>query len=336
MRIIIFILFLFITSPHTTLADEVTTKPSLTVYTYDSFTSDWGPGPKIKEEFEKECNCDLNFVGLTDAVEILSRIQFEGKETKADLVLGLDDNLIADAKKTNLFARNSTDLNKINIPGGFSDDIFVPYDYGYFSFIYDSSKLTNVPNSFDDLISDKNSLSIIIQDPRTSSPGLGLLLWVKSIYGDKSNEIWEELSKKILTVTQGWSEAYGMFLEGEADMVLSYTTSPAYHITAEGEGKYKAAEFKEGHYSQIEVAAKLINNSNDELSDQFLQFLISKKAQSILPTTQWMYPVISITDGIPDSFNFLVEPNKVLSLESKDISKNRKEWTRDWEKSLSK
>jgi thiamine transport system substrate-binding protein len=99
MRIIIFILFLFITSPHTTIADEVAIKPTLTVYTYDSFTSDWGPGPKIKEEFEKECNCYLNFVGLTDAVEILSRIQFEGKETKADIVLGLDDNLIADAKK---------------------------------------------------------------------------------------------------------------------------------------------------------------------------------------------------------------------------------------------
>ena len=127
-----------------------------------------------------------------------------------------------------------------------------------------------------------------------------------------------------------------MFLEGEADMVLSYTTSPAYHITAEGEDKYKAAEFREGHYSQIEVAAKLINNSNDELSEQFLQFLISKKVQSILPTTQWMYPVISITDGIPDSFNSLVKPNKVLSLESEDISKKRKEWTRDWEKSLSK
>jgi ABC-type thiamine transport system substrate-binding protein len=31
---------------------------------------------------------------------------------------------------------------------------------------------------------------------------------------------------KTVTVTKGWSEAYGMFLDGEADMVLSYTTSP--------------------------------------------------------------------------------------------------------------
>ena len=26
----------------------------LTIYTYDSFASDWGPGPKIKKAFEKE------------------------------------------------------------------------------------------------------------------------------------------------------------------------------------------------------------------------------------------------------------------------------------------
>ena len=26
---------------------------------------------------------------------------------------------------------------------------------------------------------------IVIQDPRTSTPGLGLLTWIKSIYGDE-------------------------------------------------------------------------------------------------------------------------------------------------------
>jgi hypothetical protein len=33
-----------------------------------------------------------------------------------------------------------------------------------------------------------------------------------------------------VTVTKGWSEAYGLFLKGESDLVLSYTTSPAYHM----------------------------------------------------------------------------------------------------------
>src|SRR3546814_1326957 len=54
--------------------------------------------------------------------------------------------------------------------------------------------------------------------------------------------------------TKGWSEAYGLFLEGEAPMVLSYSTSPAYHMIAEDEDRYQAAGFAEGHYMQVEVA----------------------------------------------------------------------------------
>ncbi len=44
-----------------------------------------------------------------------------------------------------------------------------------------------------------------------------------------------------------------MFLKGESDLVLSYTTSPAYHILEEKKDNYAAANFSEGHYLQVEV-----------------------------------------------------------------------------------
>ena len=75
-------------------------KPVLTIYTYDSFTSDWGPGPAVETEFEKICECDLQFVGLDSSIGILGRIQLEGKNTKADIALGLDTNLVHIAKET--------------------------------------------------------------------------------------------------------------------------------------------------------------------------------------------------------------------------------------------
>ena len=43
-------------------------KPVLTVYTYDSFSADWGPGPAVKKAFEAECGCELKFVALEDGV----------------------------------------------------------------------------------------------------------------------------------------------------------------------------------------------------------------------------------------------------------------------------
>ena len=65
----------------------------LTIYTYDSFVSEWGPGPIIKEKFEKNFNIELEFVAVDSAATLLNKIILEGSSTKADIVLGLDMNL---------------------------------------------------------------------------------------------------------------------------------------------------------------------------------------------------------------------------------------------------
>ena len=61
------------------------------------------------------------------------------------------------------------------------------------------------------------------------------MLWIKAVFGNEAQAAWEKLAPKILTVTKGWSEVYGLFTDGEADLVLYYTTSSAYHIIAEGD-----------------------------------------------------------------------------------------------------
>ena len=77
--------------------------PKLVVYTYDSFTSDWGPGPQVKAAFEAKCACNLELVGLEDGVSMLNRLKIEGENTSADLLLGIDTNLTADARASGLF-----------------------------------------------------------------------------------------------------------------------------------------------------------------------------------------------------------------------------------------
>jgi hypothetical protein len=121
--------------------------------------------------------------------------------------------------------------------------VFLPFDWGYFAFVHDTS-LENVPGDFEALAA--SDVSIVIQDPRSSTPGLGLVMWVQAAYGDRAGEIWAGLADNIVTVTPGWSEAYGLFLDGEADMVLSYTTSPAYHLIAEEDPSKAAAAFARG------------------------------------------------------------------------------------------
>ncbi|HDX8427351.1 thiamine ABC transporter substrate binding subunit [Aeromonas veronii] len=309
------------------LSANVFAADTLTVYTYSSFTAEWGPGPKIKQAFEKACDCTLNLVPLEDGVAILNRLRLEGNHSKADLVLGLDDALISEAKQSGLFSPHPAKLDGIKVPGGWQDDTFIPYDYGYFAFVYDKDKLKQPPKSLKELV-ERPDLKVIYQDPRTSTPGQGLMLWMKSVYGDKAPAAWTELAKKTVTVTKGWSEAYGMFLDGEADMVLSYTTSPAYHLIAENKPQYQAAAFEEGHYRQVEVAAKLKSAKQEKLADQFLQFMVSPAFQQEIPTGNWMYPVIDTP--LPKGFEQMITVAKPLAFSSDEVAANRKGWIREW------
>lgn len=311
-------------------------KPTLTIYTYDSFTNKWGPGPKIKEAFEKSCNCTLKFVALEDGVSLLSRLILEGKHTKADLILGLDTNLTADARATGLFTPHGITMKSSSLPEKWTDETFLPYDYGYFAFVYDKTKLEKPPTSLKELIENKDGPKILIQDPRTSTPGLGLLLWIKKVYGDKAQEAWEKLAPRIVTVSKGWSEAYGLFLKDEAPMVLSYTTSPAYHIIAEEKDNFTTAKFSEGHYQQIEVAGIVKASKQFELSKTFLNFMLSEDFQSVIPTNNWMYPANLPSDKLPEAFKTLTDPAPTLLFNDIEVAKSRKAWVKEWLNALAK
>ncbi len=310
--------------------------PELTVYTYDSFTSDWGPGPKVKQAFEKQCNCTLKLVGLEDGVSLLNRLKLEGKKSKADIVMGIDTNLTAEARTTGLFEAHTLTMPESSLPQNWTDTLFLPYDFSYFAFIYNKELLKSPPSSLKELVENPNGPTILIQDPRTSTPGLGLLLWMKKVYGDNADKAWHKLSKRIVTVSKGWSEAYGLFLKGEANMVLSYTTSPAYHIIAEKDKRFAAARFNEGHYQQIEVAGLLKSSRQKDLARQFLQFMLSEKFQSIIPETNWMFPATLPASSLPEGYSKLIDPSPALLFDDSIIAKNRKSWVNEWLESMTK
>jgi thiamine transport system substrate-binding protein len=310
---------------------------TLTVYTYESFTAEWGPGPKIEAAFEKQCGCDLKFVSLADGVALLNRLKLEGENTSAELVLGLDTNLTAEAAATGLFAPHGIAAPKLDAAlGDWKDANFLPYDFGYFAVIYDSEKVKSPPASLKELVEGSADQKIVIQDPRTSTPGLGLVLWMKSVYGDGAADAWKKLAPRILTVTPGWSEAYGLFTKGEAEMVLSYTTSPAYHEIAEGTQRYKAASFSEGHYMQVEVAALTKKGAANPLARQFLTFMLTPEFQDLIPENNWMLPAAATSKPLNPVFAKLVQPVKVWLKSPQEVEANRKVWIAEWLAALGK
>ncbi len=313
-------------APATLRADD----PTLTIYTYSSFVSEWGPGPALQKEFEGTCGCKLEWVALEDGAALLSRLKLEGEQTDADIVLGIDTNLMVETGKTGLIAPHGADVSALKLPIAWNDAQFVPYDYGYFAFVYDSQALPVPPQSLSELANASDAPKLIYMDPRTSTPGLGLLLWVKEVLGEEAAGAWKNIAGKTLTVTKGWSEGYGLFLKGEAPLVLSYTTSPAYHQMIEQTDRYKAINFAEGNYLQVEVAARLNTSDQPELARKFLAFLVSRTAQEKIPTTNWMYPVIDLGEALPEAFRKLPVPSKTLLMPRDKVAANRSAWIDEW------
>ena len=301
----------------------------LTVYTYDSFVSEWGPGPLIEKAFEEKYSIDLELIAVDSAATLLNKVILEGSNTKADIILGLDMNLFNSAENSELFtAHNLNNINeKLNLPIEWNSEIFVPYNYGYFAFVYNNKKLKNPPKSMDELLNITDA-RIVIQDPRTSTPGLGLLTWMKILYGENAQENWSKLNKKIISVTKGWTDAYyNFFMAGEADIVLSYSTSPAAHIMFEENYDISASIFKEGNYLSVEFAGILKSSKNKKVANIFLDFMLSDEFQKVIPSTNIMYPVTNIK--LPDAFNELEIP-KALQLNPKEINDYKDEWINEW------
>ena len=286
---------------------------NLVIWTYDSFNSEWGPGPSVSRVFEEKTGIEINWVSHGDAGEMVSRFIREGTDSGTDLILGMDQNLGRRVLDSGLLEEYRPEGAEKIFPELISDGIFylIPFDYSYFAIVYDSEKISFPPRCLEDLTAPEYERSLILIDPRTSSVGLGFFAWVKECYGGLWMDYWKRLGSSVLTVAEGWSSAYGLFTSGEAPMVLSYTTSPGYHLEYEATERYKAAIFTDGHPLQIETAGLPTSAKNKENARLFLDFMLSSNFQDIIPLTNWMYPVIDIP--LPDSFRVNPKSEKTLN-----------------------
>jgi thiamine transport system substrate-binding protein len=312
-------------------APAVAQTPVLTVYASSSFASEWGPGPAIEEAFEQVCACDLQY----RTGDIIPTLMLEGKNTEADIAIGIATDETRRARETGLFGPHNAPLGDLTLPVTWTDETFLPFNYGDTAFIYDNTRLTNPPTSFEDLLTLPEDVKIVIQDPRSSGAGLALVLWVKAVYGDKAENYWRALAPHILTVTKGWSESYGLFTSGEADMVMSYITSPAYHMIVEKDYTKVAAIFEEGHYFTAEVVGQIAGSKNPALAQSFMDFILSETFQEMIPRTNFGFPVKLDPAKLPPEFAKLNLPPKSIFYSEDESTALRDTAIAEWQRGLS-
>ena len=263
--------------------------PTLRVLTYSSFTSEWGPGPAIKPAFEKECGCTLEFISVEDGAALLSRLKLEGEHATADIVLGLDTNLMAEATATGLFEPHGIDSPPPTCRSPGPTDTSCPSTGAGSPSSTTRRRIANPPDELEGADRRRGQPKIVIEDPRTSTPGLGLLLWIKAPMATGPPTL-AELEPQIVTVTRAGPRPTAS--SSRARPTWCSPTPPRPPITSSRRrSKYKAAIFSEGHGLQVEVAGDDQRGNDPELA-RIPAFMLLTGFQSAIPRN-WMYPAAS-------------------------------------------
>jgi thiamine transport system substrate-binding protein len=321
-------------------------EPDLSVYAYDSFVAKHGLGTAIAPGFEKASGCRLRLLGSGDGAQLLTRVKLDAERAKfgAQLVVGIDEQLWEQAKP-----HADPQAAGAAIPGGpkalaaggkWVAQGFVPFDYGVFAFMADQTQLKakglSVPKRLRDLLKPEWKRNVILEDPRTSTPGLAFVQYVKAVEGTGAEAFWKRFRTQWLTLAPGWDAAYGIFLKEEAPLVWSYTTSQAYHAEhGDSAGRYRAVVLDDGQPSQVEgafaIQAALAQASpkTRQCARAFLEYLVSPAAQAQVPTANWMFPVLASAPR-PESFKKVPQPKRVIALPASRAETDRtlEEWGR--------
>lgn len=301
----------------------------LIAYTYDSFTGKGSLGEILKTEFEKNTGAFVKFITFGSAGEALNQIILEGERTQADILVGIDTSLLSRALAKGKFQKFSINFGQQIKFTTKKSDHWIPFDYGYPTLVYDSSRYLPQVKTIQDL-SLPIGKKIALIDPRTSSLGRLFLLWTAMVIPQQRfNSFWKALAKNTLTVAPGWSGAYSLFTKREVDMTLSYTTSPAYHLHFEKTANIKALFFPEGHIRQVEGILLSRFSKQTHLANQLVETLLGKKIQNQIPLTQFMYPMLKAA-VLPQEFKQLSEPKAIELDEKLDIEALTQSWLAAW------
>lgn len=303
--------------------------PELVIYTYDSLVAKGGLGEKLFPLFEQQCHCRIKVVAVGDSGQMIARLQLEArrKAPVAHVVLGVDE--MTSRLILPLVETNPGPIPQLShVPKTlYQDNGFVPFDYGHLTFMMDTQELATrklpVPRTMMELMGETWKRQLIIEDPRTSSPGLRFVLYLKALSGKQFEKNVTAFKTQWLTLTPGWDAAYNLFLKREAPLVWSYISSQAYHEehgdkpTAQTPRRYVAFSPPEGLPIQVEGAVMVRDSTLDAATRrralQFMDFLVSAEAQALIPTRNWMLPVRKDVP-LPESFKNLPAVQKTITI----------------------
>ncbi|PSP54856.1 thiamine ABC transporter substrate-binding protein [Halobacteriales archaeon QS_1_67_19] len=330
--------------------DETTTEGNLsgtlTVATYSSFVDapSSSPGPWLKEEFEsRHPDVTVEYETPDNGLNHYIQRKAQGVDVEADLYVGVNtDHLIRiddELGEQSLFASSADALsNYEHVKDELKFDPqqrAVPYDTGYISLVYDENEVEE-PETFEDLLEDEYADTLIVQNAKTSATGRAFLLWTVYNRGeDQYLDYWEQLEDNDVTILGSWDDAYSAYENGEAPMVVSYSTDQVYANRYDKDmSKHQVAFLGDQGYANPEGMATFADTDQSALAEAFMDFLLSEAAQGEIANRNVQFPATDWATPGEEFQEYAKAPDEPVTFTYEELQGNVEDWVDSWARQI--
>jgi len=268
---------------------------------------------EIGQDFLDKTGVEVEIVGIKG---IPARLKLEKKRPKADIVLGLSEINVIQAKKEGTIASYKPKTADKIMKEEYlidSDWYSTPFDFGSLAINANKDGVKSMPVSFEDLKKLKKQLIVLSPNSFT---GQEFMMWTVAVYGEDWLKFWEELKPAIKTVAPGWSEGWAKFTTNEAPLMVGYATSDLYF---DEKSSYKSFIPNEGGYIYVQGASIVAKKHIKDGSKLFMDYILGDKFQRAMAEKNYMLPVTDIKLG--DEYNRVPTSLKVAKVKPSDLEK---------------
>jgi thiamine transport system substrate-binding protein len=324
----------------TTTTDDPET---LVVSTYSAFldASSISPGEWVKNEFESEFDARLVWQSPPQEVNHYIERRQQGVGIDADLYLGLStDELVRVDEELDdpLFVEAGEVPGAGDIRSGLDFDPkgrALAFNTGYICPVYDSTEI-EAPETFEGLLDEQYSDSLIAQNPGTSSTGRAFLLHTIDRFGEDGYlDYWSDLQDNGVQILGTWNDAYSAWLEDEAPMVVSFSTD---QVFAEQDGadlaEHQIRFLNDQAYASPEGMAVFESANKPELAREFMSFMLDPDVQGEIAQQNVVFPSTE-TANLPAEYDELAyEPPEAVTFSYDELQGSISEWIDNWEREI--
>ncbi|MFC7082087.1 thiamine ABC transporter substrate-binding protein [Halorussus caseinilyticus] len=292
-----------------------------------------------KEEFEKRHDATLEWVVHENELTSFVQRRKEGVDLGADAYVGITpEDLVQanDALEKSLFAPFDTGAveNAENVADAYHFDPerrILPTGASYVCPVYDEQAVS-APPTLEALTGDSYRDSLLLANPQNTTTGLLFLLWtVKQQGRDSYLDYWKRLMDNEVRVLGSWSDAYAAYSNGEAPMVVSYSTDQVY---AANEGKdmrrHQIGFPNDRGYAYVDGVGKFATTDRDELVRTFAEFLLDPEVQRETAVQNVGVPTVE-NASLPEEFRrYAHVPDEPVQFSYDVLAEHVDEWRDAW------